>query len=517
MPPTIVWAPALLVAVAMALPLAYLGLRTLGSWDQLGELLLRWRTAAILVRTVLLVIAVTSLSVAVALPLAWLTVRTDLPLRRAWAVVTILPLVIPSYVAGFLVVSALGPRGMLQGVLEGLFGMERLPEIYGFSGATLTLAFLCYPYVLLSVRGALMRLDPALEEASRSLGEGQWGTYRRITLPLLRPAITSGALLVALYTLSDFGAVAILRYETFTWAIYTQYESAFDRTLASGLSLALAAVALSILVAEGRTRGKAQYYRSTAGVARPWKRVALGRWRWPALAFCGAIILLALALPVAVLLYWVAQGLRAGEPLLFLWKAAGNSAYVSALAAVAAVLAALPLAGMAVRHPGRFSGFLERTAFLGFALPGVVVALALVFFGITFATPIYQTVLLLMFAYVVLYLPPAESAARTSLLQVSPSLEEAARSLGKSPLQVMASVTFPLLRSGLLAGGGMVFLLAMKELPATLILSPAGFTTLATCIWSATSEAFFARAAAPSLLLILVTAFPLIWLVRRGE
>ena len=182
-----------------------------------------------------------------ALPLAWLTTRTDLPFRRAWVVLTALPLVIPSYVAGFIVVAALGPRGMLQGTLDGPFGVDRLPDIHGFAGALLTLTFLSFPYVVLTVRAAMLRIDPAMEESSRGLGRGNWATFFLITLPLLRPGVAAGGLLVALYTLSDFGAVSLLRYETFTWAIFVQYESALDRTLGAGLSLSLVVLALAIV------------------------------------------------------------------------------------------------------------------------------------------------------------------------------------------------------------------------------------------------------------------------------
>ncbi|MFQ5878994.1 MAG: ABC transporter permease, partial [Dehalococcoidia bacterium] len=221
--PAMVWAPAAVVAAGMLLPLAYLVLRALGAGSEPWDLLLRTRTLHILVRTASLTAAVTASSIAIAVPLAWLTARTDLPLRRLWAVLTVLPLAIPSYVGGFVVVAALGPKGMLQGLLSPL-GVERLPEIYGFPGALLTLTLLSYPYALLTVRAALRGLDPALEEASRSLGYGPWRTFRRTTLPHLRPAIAAGGLLVALYTLHDFGAVSLLRYETFTWAIYLQYQ-----------------------------------------------------------------------------------------------------------------------------------------------------------------------------------------------------------------------------------------------------------------------------------------------------
>ncbi|MEE2701364.1 MAG: ABC transporter permease subunit [Chloroflexota bacterium] len=242
-PPAMIWVPAVLTALVMILPLGYLVWRTTGSGPDTLDLLMRGKTVAIVIRSVALIVTVTLGSIILSVPLAWLTTRTDLPYKRLWEVLTILPLVVPSYVGGFLVAIALGPKGMLQEFLHDLFGVGRLPEIYGFPGAALTLTFLSYPYVLLTVRGALMRLDPSLEETSRSLGRGQWTTFWRITVPLLRPSIAAGSLLVALYTLSDFGAVSILKYETFTWAIYTQYESVFGRNLASTLSLLLVGVA----------------------------------------------------------------------------------------------------------------------------------------------------------------------------------------------------------------------------------------------------------------------------------
>ena len=514
-PPAVLWLPALLVAAAMALPIVYLVVRTLGAGQELPDLLFRTRTLQILLRSLALVAAVTAGSIIIALPLAWLTTRTDLPLRRVITIVTSLPLVVPSYIGAFVVLVALGPRGMLQGALEGPFGVDRLPEIYGFPGAMLTLTVLSYPYVLLPLRAALVRLDPSLEEASRSLGQSGWATFRRVTVPLLRPAIAAGALLVALYTLSDFGAVSLLRYETFTWAIYLQFDSAFDRTLAAGLSLVLVVVAAGILLAELRSRGKERYYRTSSGSARRLAPVLLGRWKWPSVAFCALVAIFALALPMSILGYWVVRGVSAGESVPGLWSAAASSLYVSALAAGATLIAAIPVAVLAVRFPGWRSALLERATYIGFALPGIAIALALVFFGARFGGPVYQTLLLLVFAYVVLFLPAAVGSIRASLLQVSPRLEEAARNLGRGPFQVLYSITLPLMRSGLMAGAALVFLLTMKELPATLLLGPIGFDTLATSIWSAASEAFFAQAAAHALVLVLVSSIPMAFFMLR--
>ena len=187
----------------------------------------------------------------------------------------------------------------------------------------------------------------------------------------------------------------------------------------------------------------------------------------------------------------------------------------SGLAGVSAAALSVPLAVLVVRYPSGLSRLLDRVTFVGFALPGVVVALALVFFGANYARPLYQTTWLLVFAYVVLFFPAALGATRAALHQVSPRIEEAARGLGQGSGQVMRSVTLPLVRSGVLMGGALVFLVSMKELPATLILGPLGFETLATSVWSASSEAFFARAAAPALTLILISSVPMAYLVTR--
>ncbi len=512
-PPWLILLPAALVAGVVFLPLAYLLFRSFGASEEAWRLLLRARTLEVLARSVVLAVAVTGCSIAIALPVAWLTVRADLPFKRALAVLTALPLAIPSYVGGFLMVVALGPKGMLQQLLAPM-GVDRLPEIYGFPGAMLTLTLLSYPYVLLSVRSALWGLDPSIEEVSRGLGESAWGTFWRVTLPRLRPAIAAGALLVALYTLSDFGAVSLLRYETFTWAIYLQYETAFNREAASVLSLVLVALALGILIFEGRTRAGLSYYRTGSGTARPPAPVHLGQWRWVAFALCSALVTFTLVLPTAMLAYVVIKGAWMGEQFMPMWAPAFNSVFVSSVAALVGVAAAVPVAVMAARYPGGITAWLERLSFVGFALPGIVVALSLVFLASSFAWPIYQTLALLVLAYAILFLPAAMGSIKASLLQVSPRLEEAARTLGRGPSQAFATVTLPLVRPGVMAAAGLVFLLTMKELPATLILGPIGFKTLATSTWSAASEAFLVQAAAPAVLLVLVSLVPMGFLLK---
>jgi len=510
----LLWLAAVSIAGLLLLTPAYLLVRALGAGQTALDTLVKLSTLQALGRTLLLVGAVTFASAALAVPLAWLTVCTDVRGRRVWAIVLALPLVLPSYVAAYLFASILGPRGLLQQALEPLAGVTRLPDIYGFPGAFLVLTLMSYPFVFLSLRAALQRQDPALVEAARSLGLSPWGAFRRVTLPQLRPALVAGSLLVALYVLRDFGAVTMMRYDTFTRIIYVQYRSFLDRSSAAVLALILVALTAVILYYELRTRGRASYARRSAGAARLRQPVRLGHWRWPATLFMGAVAGLALLLPMGGLLYWLARG-WADFSFAPLWEPAGNSLFVSLAAAFVAIAAALPVAILTVRRPGRWTHLLEQLTYAGYALPGIVIALALVFFGASYLPGLYQTLPLLVAAYVILFVPQAVGAARASLLQVPGTLEEAGRTLGYSSLGVLRRVTLPLIRPGIVAGAALVFLTCMKELPATLILSPAGFRTLSTGVWANISEAFFAQAAAPALLLILVASLPLALLTLR--
>ncbi len=308
--------PAVAAVALVLLPLVYLLLRTVGSGDVL-EVLGRPGTLTLVVKTFVLVVAVTGTAVLVGLPLAWLVTRTDLPARRVLAVAAPLPLVIPSYVAALALLGAFGPRGLLQQLLEPL-GVERLPEIYGFVGAWLALTLSTYPYVFLLAGAALRGLDPALEDAARGLGRSRWGVFRRVTLPALRPSLGAASLLVALYTLSDFGAVSLMQYNALTRSIYVQYRSLFDRTPAAVLALVLVAFAAVLLVLEERSRRGVRA--SASGAERPPKTIPLGPWRWPAFAFSASVVAFFLVVPLAVLVYWTARGVELGRGVEIAWR-----------------------------------------------------------------------------------------------------------------------------------------------------------------------------------------------------
>lgn len=507
---------AAIVAAIVLLPAVYLIVRAADATRETWDVILRSSTAWLFARSLGLAAAVTIACVAIGVPLAWLTTRTDLPARRVWATLFALPLAFPSYVFALALTGSFGQRGMLASALRAL-GVQDVPTISGFAGAFFALTLLCFPYVYLVTAAGIRGLDPAVEEASRTLGRSRWRTFVGMTLPLLRPSITAGALLVALYCLHDFGAVSLMRFETFTQAIFVQYRSAFDRTPAAILSLALILVAVVILAIEQRARGRARYHRTAARSARPVPPIALGRWRWPALAASGIVVIASLVAPVAVLGFWLARGVRAEVPLDLTWSAAAGAIGLAAGGAALTLAAAIPVAVLAARHPGRLSSSIERAAHVGYALPGLVVGLAFVFLAVRTVSPLYQTIPLVLLAYVVLFLPQASQPLKNAIHQVNPRLEEAARTLGRTRFRAFREVVMPQVAAPALAGAALVFLTVMKELPATLLLRPTGFETLATRVWSWTSAGRLSQAAAPALLLVVLCAVPLYLLARRVQ
>ncbi len=502
------------VVVAAMLPIFYLFVRGIGGGDTTWDFLTRPTSLNVMWRTISVIVLVTLFSVIVAVPAAWLTMRTDMPFRRVIAVVLALPLVVPSFVMATTLIEAFGPKGILQEILEPL-GVDRLPSIYGLPGATLVLVLMTYPYVYLTVRAAIAGLNPELVEAGRSMGYSMLGAFRRITLPLLLPAIGSGAILSALYTLSDYGGVALMRHYTLTVSIMVNYQTSVDRIGGAAMSMLLVAFAVVLLAIEATIRGRRRYDDASGGVGRTVREVKLGWWVIPALIFTLMPIVVGVLVPMAVLLEWFIRGtllgLEGAPILLPLW----NSFQASALAAVATIVMALPVAFVTVRYRSWLSDIFEKAVYIGFGLPGVVIALSLVFFAVNFALLIYQTMLLLVFAYAVLFIPVALGSLRSGLLQINPNLEEAAQSLGTTRFKAFVKVTLPILMPSVFASAALVFLLTMKELPATLILGPTGFDTLATSIWSAYSEAFLTQTAASSLILIAAAGVPTAWLVLR--
>ena len=483
-PPVLV-AAAVVVALAAVLPVTYLALRAFSA-DESARALAPPSTALELAwDTAILASGVVLATLVVGVPLAWLVVRTDLPGRRLWGLAASLPLVIPSFVAALALLGAFAPRGLVQEALEPV-GVERLPEVTGYWGALVALTLSTFPYVYLLTASGLRSVDPTAEEAARSLGAGRARVFALVTLPALRPSIAAASLLVALYVLSDFGVVSLMGYSTLTTGIYVRYESLLALESAAILALVLVALALALVLVASRFRLRGAIYSSTPGAGRSARIVQLGHWRWPALAFCSAVVGLFLVLPLGVLTWWAVSADpisgRAGVN----WSAALHSATLATAAAVIGVVVVRPAALLAWRYPSALARWLERLTLLPSALPGIAVALALVFVGARLGSPVYQSIALLLGAYIIRFMPYGLASTRASLDAVSPRLEEAARSLGRRPLGATLTVVLPLARSGVLGGAALIFLSTIKELPATLLLKPIGFETLATEIWAGT-------------------------------
>ncbi len=462
------------------------------------------RLAELLLNTMLLTVAVTVSAVAVGLATAWVTTRVRLPFRKGWMTLAALPLVVPSYVAALSLIAATGPSGVLV----------EIPTPYGFVGAWLVLSIFTAPLVHLTVIPGLRGIDPATEEAATGLGAGRWRVFRTVTLPQLRPALISSGLLVGLYTISDFGAVSLLRYDTFTRAIYTLYRGQIDRRPSATLSLILMVLALLILVVERRYRARAALH--SRRPRRPRPLLALSGWaRAWSISLITVYGLVSLGVPLIVMTATILRGTEAGQTIGSLGAEATRSLGVALVAAVVTVILAFPVAMVTSRRPGRLSGWVESAVWGTYALPHITVGVAAVGFALGWARPLYQTLFFLVIIYGAIFLPQAVGATQDALLRASPDLEDASRGLGRGPLATMARVTIPLALPGLLAGAALVFLSVMKELPATLLLRPNEFETLAIRIWSSTAEGFLTRASAAGLVLLIVSIVPLFMVMSR--
>lgn len=429
--------------------------------------------------------------------MAWLTTRTRIRGKAVLTLLSVLPLAIPGYVLAY---ALLGLSGA-DGTLARLFGLE-LPRLSGYWGALVAISLYTYPYLYLNLRSGLMGLDPAYEEVARSLGYHPLHTFFTVVLPQLRPAYYAGTLIIGLYVLGDFGAVSLMRFDTFSHAIYIQYESAYDRLYAAWLALMLLCMTGFVLLMEYRLLKGLFFHRIGSGSKRYPELYELGKWRYPAWSFVFLVVFAAVILPVFTVIYWMVDGGETG-----IWSGIGSSLYdsfrASAPAALLAATLSVPLAYIGIRYPSRTTKGLERMAYIGYATPPLALALALIFFTISSAPALYQTLALLIIAYTLHFMAEALGPVRSSMYQISPRMEEAARSLGYRRFPAFCYSTLPMLRGGIIASIAFVFLSAMKELPITFLLSPIGFEPLAVNVWSYSIEALYAQAA-PYALVILV-------------
>lgn len=478
-------------------PVIYLLVRAVGAaGDDLTTRVLRNQVLPWSVNSAVLVLAVAAACLVVGVLTGWLVACTDLPMRRAVLVLATLPLAVPSYVAAY-------------GWASTVVGLR------GFWPTWWVLAAACVPYVTLPVVAACQRLDGGLLEVARAAGSGPWRAWRQAAWPQLAPAAAAGGLLAALYALSDFGTPALMRHQVLTLAIHRQYGSFVGRERAALLALVLVAGALVLVALEMRARGNGERWRTASGAARMPRRVALGPWRWPAFAVTLLPAAVGVVVPLVALLRRMALGTRTPLDWRNLVDATVSTLTVSLIGGLVALALALGVGVLAARYRSRTSQALESVAFSAHALPGIVVGLTFVYFGLRTAPALYQTMTMLVLAYGVLFMPKAVGAVRTSVAAVPPGLPEVARSLGRTPVRA-GLLTGRLAAPGVLVGLCLVVVTAMKELPATLMLRPTGMDTLAVEMWTRTSSAAQGAAAPYAVALVLVASVPSYLLTRRA-
>jgi len=485
-----------LVTLLSLIPLVFIIVVALSSgWDQVAKLVFRPRIGELLVNTIWLEAITLPAASVLGVALAWLTERTELPGARWWAALMVAPLAIPAFVQSYAWNSV-------------------LPQLHGLAGAV-TIALISYlPFVYLPVAAQLKRLDPALEDGAASLGKSPWAIFWRVILPQLRWPVCAGALLVGLHLLGEYGLFVLMRYDTFATAIVDQFESAYNGPAANLMGGVLVLCTAALIGLETMLRGDRRYARLGAGAARSVMPHALGRWTIPALALLALVALLSIGVTVGTLVRWLALGGSGIWRLDLIGPALSQSIGYALVGGVLTTLAAMPMAWLTVRAPGKLQRVLEAGHLYVGALPGIIVALALVTIAVRVMLPLYQTAATLVFAYVLMFLPRALTGLRSSIAQTPVELERAAMSLGRPPLMAVMQTTMRLAAPGVAASVALVALGIANELTGTLLLAPNGTRTLATKFWALTSELDYVSAA-PYALLMIMLSLPLTVLLRR--
>jgi iron(III) transport system permease protein len=496
-------------------------------WRQLAETVL----AEFVANSVLLAAGTALLAFAIGTGTAWLVTMHAFPGRGAFEVALLLPLAMPAYLIGYVYTDLLDVTGPVQSWIRARFGLRFgeywFPEIRSLEGAIVMFGLVLYPYVYLLCRAAFLEQSVCLAEVARTLGCSRLAMIRRVALPLARPAIAGGAALAVMEALADFGTVQHFAVRTFTTGIYQAWFHMGDRTAAQQLAACLMAVVGSLLLLERAARGPRRFFNTSS------KHQALVRTPLAPLAAAGAVVACALpvlagfAIPAARLgLLALERGDRAALVLPY----ARHSVTLAALAAAAAVMVAVVIAyGARLRATAAMRGAVT-VASLGYAVPGSVIAVGVLVpfglfdnavdswmrarFGISTGLMLSGTIAALVFAYVVRFLAVALSTVEAGLARIRPSIEDAARVLGRGPAGSLAAVHVPLIRGSLLSAALLVFVDTMKELPATLIVRPFDFDTLAVRVYNLASDEKLAQASTAALVIVAAGLIPVVILAR---
>ena len=501
---------ALLIAALLLLPIISLIFDSFGHEGSIMETLFQKRNFKVLTTSLLLAFSCSLTATIIALPIAWICTRCQIYGQKFWTLVTILPLVFPSFLCAYGYIAVFSSRGMLYK----LTGTTIPWEIQSFFGAWLTTSFVNYPFVLMTCRAALLKQDPALEEAARNLGQSRSKTFFSVTLPLLKPAIYSGALMVALYSLSDLGTPSLMGVKTFTFEIYNAIP--FGNGESAVLSLMLIATAIIILYGGRLFQHKGQLYSLSSGTKKPLKKIELSTLQQIlAQAYLALIFFISVILPIGAIAYWYTTGTGA-EDNSRAWHSLWHSSYTAIFAAICTTIIAIPIAYFCARHKGKLPSLMDKVSFLGNATPGIVIALALV---VVFSKIplLYQTLFVMILGYSIRFTPQAFAALKTTFMQISPKLEEASRNLGHCSFKTLCKITLPLAIPGIISSLALVFITTIKELPITLLLSARGKNYLPAVLWRQIDEGEYSEVSGPALMLLGISMISLIFILKQEK
>ena len=504
--PKLLFLANLIIFVTFMSPIGYIIWRFFTFSRSLSSFFQSWDVISLFLNTISLFFAVVLTSLFIGLFVSVVLTRIDIKGSTIWFTLCALPLVIPSYIGALTYVSAFSPKGLFVQLLNGL-GLTEISGLDGFIGSWIVLSLFTYPYVQLICSSALKNLDVSVEEAARSLGRNRLQVYTSVVLPRLKKPIIFSGLLVGLYVISDFGAVSLMRYSTVTKAIYSYYTFKIDGDpviFYSGLLMMLA-LALSVLQRSTRLARSA----AVSGTPRLARKQEVSR-RNRIIIYIALIglISLSLILPISVLSYWLIRGLNAGNDVRAAFGGVAGSFAAASVTSFAAILVATPVVIMISQYRSRLGRFIERVMLALYGLPHIAVGVSLLFISIKIFPSIYQSFYALVISYLIVFLPQAVGAGEASMEQVRRSYLDASQGLGMSEFETFRKITLPLIYRGLIAGGALVFLSTMKELPQTLLLRPTGLNTMAVDIWSYASEGMFTQAAFSSFILLAISAFP---------
>lgn len=496
----------LVLAFFLVLPLLYLLTKITFEFKLFFDFILNTNILRLSFNTISLILLVVIFSVLISLPLAYLNVRSNLPFAKYLTSISVLPIALPSYVMATTQIEIWSKNGWVHNFLKIFFEMKTFPSFYGLIGSVFVLSLITYPYVYIGLAAMFRRFDYQMIDASKTLGDSPFQSFFKIIFPLVRPTIVGGSLLVSLYVLSDFGAVSLLRFNTFTIAIFNRMYNSISNYGVLEISLLAIIFCFIILFIESRSKNEARHFSNSKLSDN--KKADLGFWKWILLPLTLLPLIFGFILPISVLIYWIIIGIGEDMGFIEVIQPTINTLMISSVSAIFITLVCIPLLITIKKNVRLLSFFVDKVSYIGLSLPGVIVSMSLVFFCINYFDYIYQTFIVLVLGYFISFLPAALGPIKSSMSQIDPKLEDASLTLGASKIKTYLNVVVKLASPGFIYGGVLVFILCLKELPATLILSPIGFQTLATEIWSNASEAFFIKTALASIVLVLIAGIP---------